>query len=76
MKWFGESWGAPVCEPDDHVDRPDASCVYCMKPLIVGDQGLVVPFAGGPGDPIEVAFHRKCFMRSVREQNATEDTST
>lgn len=61
MKWFGPSWGAPVCE-EPHVETPTEPCASCGSPFIEGDQGILVPFYGHPGDPPELPYHHGCFM--------------
>lgn len=45
MRWFGESWGAPVNETTDHVDTPvGESCAQgCGRPIAEGDQGVLIP---------------------------------
>ncbi len=66
MKWFGESWGAPVCQPEDHVaGLPDAPCTCCNRAFVEGDIGVIVPLIGGPGDPKDVGYHHACFMESL-----------
>lgn len=62
MKWFGESWGAPCCDPNGHVATPTAPCAHCDLPFTPTDRGLVLPFAGGPGDPPELPYHQTCMM--------------
>ena len=62
MRWFGESWGAPVCEADEHQPTPDVPCAGCDVPIQEGDQGVLLPFAGDPGDPPELAYHHGCLM--------------
>lgn len=55
IRWFGESWGAPVCHPDWHVEIPfvlpgetgkTVSCVSCGKPIQPIDRGIAT-YAGG-----------------------------
>ena len=68
MKWFGASWGAPVCEPQDHVPCPEGrECPMCLKALQAGDQGVLLPFLGARegGDPPDQPYHIRCFLKSV-----------
>lgn len=66
MKWFGQSWGAPVCDTVPHVETPVGSiCVLCDRPIAEGDRGFVIPFSGPPGSPPELAHHKRCFLWSV-----------
>lgn len=67
MKWFGESWDAPVCEPDEHVDAPvDRPCAYgCGCAIEKKDQGFLLPYVGRTTQPADLAYHRDCFLKSV-----------
>ncbi len=69
MKWFGESWGAPICDVAERVERPAADCMYCARALVDGDRGVVMPFAGVPGDPPWLAAHLDCFLESLGIKN-------
>jgi hypothetical protein len=43
MKWFGESWGAPVCDEGEQVEVPlDWLCERCGVEFGEGDQGVVL----------------------------------
>jgi hypothetical protein len=66
VKWFGKTWGAPVCEESDHVATPVGSaCTVCGQEVIEGQRGLLLPFCGNPGDPPELPYHLQCFLASV-----------
>lgn len=66
VRWFGESWGAPVCSPDRRVATPAGEpCYLCERPLAQGDIGLVVPFHGGAPGVYKLAAHHSCFMRHL-----------
>lgn len=61
MKWFGESWGAPTCDPEDHTPTPVGdSCIECKEAIRDGDTGFVVP-----STTCQVFYHRLCFLRTV-----------
>jgi len=74
MKWFGESWGAPVCE-GEHVETPvGVLCAHCDEPIEAGDQGIMMDggYEYNVEDVVEkrVRFeshpwHHDCFLRSV-----------
>lgn len=77
-RWFGDSWGAPACEPDRHAPTPiGESCVYCPGEIGPNDQGLLIPHLGehpitsiwGEGAAFEHdgyrAAHIDCFLREV-----------
>lgn len=67
MKWFGESWGAPVCVPEDHVATPvGASCLRCHETVAAEDIGVMMPYFGALDAPVElIPMHHACLMRSV-----------
>lgn len=58
MPWFGESWGAPVCDPAEQVDTPfGAVCVHCGELIDEDDSGFA--YMNGP------VAHRDCFIRGA-----------
>jgi hypothetical protein len=62
MMWFGESWGAPVCEPEQHTATPVGRiCVECDNPVEDGDTGFVMPVTNLGS----LVYHRVCFLRTV-----------
>ena len=62
--WFGESWGAPVCEPERHRQTPvGAECTDCGEDIEARDQGLLIPYAGHPSSLN--AFHLTCFLSTI-----------
>jgi hypothetical protein len=67
MKWFGESWGAPVCDPENHVPVPiHHECIHCGDPIEPDDQGLILPYSGmSPSDPAWVPYHKMCLFASI-----------
>lgn len=71
MKWFGESWGAPICKPEDHAEAPVGEpCIHCEEPIQEGDKGIITPFLTDWVDKDtfvekEVPYHYACFMRNI-----------
>lgn len=66
--WFGESWGAAVCDPATHKPTPaDMICVNgdCLRPIQPGDQGLLIPHIYAPGQWRLTAEHLDCFRRGL-----------
>lgn len=69
MQWFGESWGAHVCE-GEHVATPiGVICAgACGGVIREGDRGVVLPFlalkADDPALP-EAPYHIACFLRAL-----------
>ncbi len=64
MKWFGKSWGAPICDPEDHTATPLGPCAKCEKPICENDQGLVVPHLEESG-AFDRGWHLDCFLGSI-----------
>lgn len=64
MKWFGTSWGAPVCEETRHVATPTGdACFLCKRAIEEHDRGLVTPCI----DDVEVKgvpSHLDCFLET------------
>jgi hypothetical protein len=73
MKWFGESWGAPICTTTEQTTLPEVPCVCCDQPFVEGDQGFVLPYLTDElrsltlisEDGPCVAYHRKCLLGSM-----------
>lgn len=64
MKWFGQSWGAPACEPGDRVETPVGRlCLWCQEPIAAGDQGFLIPHVD---TTITLKpHHLECQIRSI-----------
>jgi len=74
MKWFGESWHAPVCEPDEHIETPvGEDCGYCDEPIAEGDRGLRMPFVGDPSEKGYMNAHQMCLLRAVVPAEMLDD---
>jgi len=66
MKWFGESWGAPVCEPEEHIETPVGEpCGYCDEPIAEGDIGFRMPFVSDPSGIGHMDAHHACLLRVI-----------
>jgi hypothetical protein len=62
MKWFGQSWGAPICTTVTHVATPvDTCCARCDLAIESDDQGLMIPNEAG----VLLSFHLTCFLHAV-----------
>jgi hypothetical protein len=82
VKWFGEDWGAPLCQIAEQVERPAVHCYMCLMPLGEKSRGIVMPFSGfirGVDEiPViehedgnfEVACHYECFYRAILPEGA------
>lgn len=62
--WFGKSWGAPICEPEMHVETPlFQRCYRCQESILKDDQGVVMPYQPMEGPPTWLAAHIDCFVK-------------
>jgi hypothetical protein len=66
MKWFGPSWGAPVCDSEERVEVPVGQrCPRCCKPIEPEAQGLVLAEANLDFVSYERAWHLDCLLAAV-----------
>lgn len=72
IRWFGPSWGAPVCDPRTNIPTPvDTFCEGCSQRITQGENGVTYPYwdgygpDGSDGSGGIVAYHRECNLRSV-----------
>lgn len=64
MRWFGESWGAPVNETNERMGVPlGRQCIACGIAFQPDDQGIETPAVGFKWPT--VIYHKDCFMRSI-----------
>jgi hypothetical protein len=64
--WFGESWGAPVCEEAPHRETPIGKpCLDCGIAITEDDQGMLMPHVFAENQWRLAATHLKCFLRSI-----------
>jgi len=64
--WFGSSWGAPVCKPDNRVDTPvGIHCEHCDEAFIAGDRGFAIATLVVSGSMRKSYFHHACWLRKI-----------
>jgi len=71
VRWFGESWGAPICDPRAHVATPLGwTCAghehmhAKRSPLIEeADQGVTIPCYGR--EVTMLAYHLNCWLHEL-----------
>ena len=65
--WFGKSWGAPCCEPEEHFATPVREpCLYCGELILAGDQGLLMPIVNPDERSARVAAaHLDCYLKRI-----------
>lgn len=64
--WFGESWGAPICDEDYHVETPiGRKCIYTDQTIRHDDRGFIVVSAD-TGARVAALFEP--FIRQITEQ--------
>lgn len=69
-RWFGEPWPsadrrAPVCEDDSMraVTPVGIPCGWCAVKIEPDDQGMLIPYIGGPPFPMDlIPHHRACML--------------
>lgn len=72
LRWFGESWGAPVCDPRAHVPTPIGwTCIghehmHKVRSSLIeeADQGVTMP-SSYHGEATTVAYHLDCWLHEV-----------
>lgn len=72
VRWFGESWGAPVCDPRAHIETPVGRACYGhghmheerSSVIEPDDQGVSLPFYSTAG-VIQIAYHLDCWLHEV-----------
>lgn len=63
--WFGESWGAPVCDPDRHRPTPVGQpCEECTVEITGDDSGMLIPYVEAVGWHL-TAYHLPCFLSTI-----------
>lgn len=74
VRWFGDSWQAPVCDPRTHVDTPTGLfCTECGKPIDGDDQGVTLDLLPGAGVPwTRAPWHLRCWLAQVLGPNARD----
>jgi hypothetical protein len=66
VKWFGKSWGAPLCQDAEHAPTPTgALCLGCDDEIRDGQKGLLIPFVSLTEPPSIRPWHLECFLLSV-----------
>ncbi len=66
MKWFGPSWGAPVCSYAEHVETPAAPCYLCGKAFGPEDRGVTMPFFDpSDGEHTTLSACLGCFLEAL-----------
>lgn len=64
VRWWGQDWGAPACDPRAHVPTPAGhACSYCPELIRDGDQGITVPHMPFPPDTRTTSqWHLECWL--------------
>lgn len=82
MKWFGQSWSAPINAWENWVETPAGRvCPECGEKIVPHDRGVIVPHANRliveetHMTPVlfeERAFHLECWLPLVIGPDAAE----
>lgn len=54
-----------MCRDGERAGVPQAPCCRCGRAFKDGDRGVLLPFAGGPGDPPELGYHVECLAAAM-----------
>jgi hypothetical protein len=47
IRWFGETWGAPICDPSYQIDTPvNLMCMGCQSLIEKDHRGIATAFVG------------------------------
>lgn len=70
LRWFGSSWGAPVCDSRTHTATPVGRvCARCDAEIDEDDQGVTIPSialsADGGYRQSSVCYHLDCWLGSI-----------
>lgn len=66
VRWFGDSWHAPVNDPRARVESPvDQRCIHCHLWIGPADRGVTIPYLNVDTGPTTVAYHLKCFLDEI-----------
>jgi hypothetical protein len=77
MRWFGETWDAPINDLE-HADTPvGETCEHCKEPIVDDDRGVLLPgFHFDPeAVPLQVpeyAYHLRCFMATILSESTAD----
>ena len=65
IKWFGETWGAPINRDDNKVSTPvDGVCLFCNGGIGCVHRGVMIMHHGVATNEYRPA-HINCFLESV-----------
>lgn len=71
-KWFGRSWGAPVCDPREHVPTPvGRTCQRCIELILVDSQGVTMPLCSPDKPPRWLVWHLDCYLQTILPHDVT-----
>ena len=66
VRWFGPSWGAPVCDPRAEISVPlGESCVRCGEDFDHGDRGFAIAASFAIAANGQVFYHLNCFLLEI-----------
>lgn len=81
VRWFGDTWHAPMCEVGEKIDTPiDEPCFShnCEGKIEEGDQGISMIYHSLEDETHRIAMHLFCYLENTigpqlaKEMNTTE----
>jgi hypothetical protein len=73
IRWFGESWDAPICDPELHIEVPVGMICFGHDHMHEGrtveimpsDQGVTMPYVREDRTVGRCAYHLDCWLHEV-----------
>jgi len=65
LRWFGPSWGSPICREERHEPVPVGQpCFRCEKPIQTDASGILMWHMGeDPNKDGYKPYHYECFSK-------------
>lgn len=66
VRWFGASWGAPICDPRTKIEVPiDRLCLNCGGGFFEHSRGVSTAASFSISEEGRVYYHLGCFLRNL-----------
>lgn len=69
LRWFGPSWGAPLCSEDRQSPAPVGQpCFRCAKPIQANTSGILMwHMEEDPNEDSYKPYHRECALQRINK---------
>jgi hypothetical protein len=66
VRWFGDSWGAPMNDPRARIDTPThRQCLGCFRWIESDAQGVQIAASPEVAPEGTVVYHLDCFLEEI-----------